>query len=111
MRIGLPLLMVTLVALSPPASGREPGHAAVGRAVAEQWCAECHDIEPGGRFKQIPPSFAAIAAYRPAEYIRANILFPHDGMPEVVKVFGLNVDDLVAYIQSLEGTALHPGGS
>jgi hypothetical protein len=29
-------------------------------------------------------------------------MVPHTGMPEVAQVLGLNVDDLVAYIVSLE---------
>jgi hypothetical protein len=52
--------------------------------------------------KQEPPSFAAIAVYRSAEQIRSKIMVPHMGMPEVAQVLGLNVDDLVAYIVSLD---------
>jgi len=103
-----PLLGRARLALTFPVLAREPGDPAAGRALAEEWCAECHEIEAGGAFKQVPPSFAAIAAYRPAEYIRANILFPHEEMPELAKFFGLDVDDVVAYLPSLEGTATDP---
>jgi hypothetical protein len=52
--------------------------------------------------KQEPPSFAAIAVYRAADQIRSKIAAPHTGMAEIAQVLGLNVDDLVAYIVSLE---------
>ncbi len=52
--------------------------------------------------KQDPPAFTAIANFRSPEYIHANITFPHQGMPEVAQVLGPDVDDLVAYILSLE---------
>lgn len=97
------LLALALLAL--PAVAAEPGDPARGQELARQWCSECHDVEPGGGFKQTPPSFASIAVYRSPEHIRANILFPHEGMPELAQVFGLEVDDLVAYIVSLEPTA------
>lgn len=99
------LVVALVLAAWAPALAREPGDPVEGRAVAQEWCAECHDVEPGGRFKQDPPAFAAIAVYRDDAHIRANILYPHDGMPDVAKVFGLNVDDLVAYMRSIEDTA------
>jgi len=106
MRVSPAWGLAALAALAAvPAGAREPGDPVEGRAVAQQWCSECHDVEPGGAFKLDPPAFAAIAVYRTNEYIRANILYPHEGMPEVAKVFGLNVDDLVAYIRSIEDTA------
>jgi hypothetical protein len=52
--------------------------------------------------KQDPPSLAAIAIYRSPEYIRSNIVAPHGAMPDIANVLGLNVDDLVAYITSLD---------
>ena len=52
--------------------------------------------------KQDPPSFAAIAVYRSPDQIRSKIIAPHVGMPEVAQILGLEVDDLIAYIVSLE---------
>ncbi len=52
--------------------------------------------------KHNPPSFTAIANYRSPDDIHANITFPHTAMPDVVRVLGLDVDDPVAYILSLE---------
>jgi mono/diheme cytochrome c family protein len=81
--------------------------AAAGREIATKWCSRCHDVEPGGGFKQQPPAFAAIAVYRSPERILGTIVAPtmHSGMPELVQILGLNAADLTAYIVSLEATA------
>ena len=81
---------------------RAEGDPEVGQDLAADWCSRCHDIGREGQMKQEPPSFAAIAVYRTAEQIRSKITAPHMGMPEIAQVLGLNVDDLVAYIVSLE---------
>ena len=78
------------------------GDLEAGQELAVQWCSRCHDIGPDGAMKQEPPSFAAIAVYRTPEYIWTNIMIPHGNMPEIAQVLGLNVDDLAAYIVSLE---------
>ena len=54
-----------------------------------------------------PPSFTAIAGYRPADQILSRIMFPalHSPMPAWSNWISRDeVDDLVAYIQSLEGS-------
>ena len=78
------------------------GDAVAGRQLAMEWCSSCHDVATDGQMKQDPPSFAAIALYRSPEYIRSNIVAPHGAMPDIANVLGLNVDDLVAYITSLD---------
>lgn len=78
-----------------------------GRALAEENCARCHDIAVGGASKMHPPSFSAIAGYRPEEQILSRILYPalHSPMPAWTNWISRDeVDDLVAYIQSLEGS-------
>jgi mono/diheme cytochrome c family protein len=81
---------------------RAQGDAEAGQDLAADWCSRCHDVGREGRMKQEPPSFAAIAVYRTADQIRSRIAAPHTGMPEIAQVLGLNLDDLVAYIVSLE---------
>ena len=78
------------------------GDAAAGRQLAMEWCSNCHNVAADGQMKQDPPSFAAIAMYRSPGYIRSNIVAPHGAMPDIANVLGLNVDDLVAYITSLD---------
>ena len=81
--------------------------AEIGRTLAEENCARCHDIGPGGGAKMHPPSFAAIAAFRAEDYIVSRIMFPnlHSSMPSWVNwIIREEIDDLVAYIVSLEGS-------
>ncbi len=78
-----------------------------GRVLAEQVCSKCHDIGPNGKMKQDPPSFAAIAVYRTRDQLFGKIIAPHVGMPKVIEQWAWianqgNVDDIVAYIQSLD---------
>lgn len=76
-----------------------------GRALAEERCARCHDVAPGGADKLYPPSFASIAGFRPEEQIRSRILFPqlHTPMPAWADwLTPEQIDDLVAYILMLE---------
>jgi mono/diheme cytochrome c family protein len=97
------VLAVMMTAIAAPALAE--GDADAGRDVAAEWCADCHDIAPGGAMKEFPPSFAAIAVYRDENTMRSRILFPHMGMTEAAQILGLNVDDLIAYIRSLEDSA------
>jgi len=81
------------------------GDPAIGKQLAHETCIRCHNVEPGGTFKQQPPSFAAIAVYRSEEQIYGRIVFPplHAGMPQLGYLLTPdNVKHLVAYIQSLE---------
>jgi mono/diheme cytochrome c family protein len=79
--------------------------AAVGRKLAEQWCARCHNIEKGAPFKLNPPSFASIAAYRTSDVILGKIITPsmHSGMPDTIWTLQReDFENLVAYITSLD---------
>ena len=91
-----------VISLVIPGMALADGDPLAGKEAAREWCAGCHDVEPGGQLKRDPPSFTAIANYRSPDYIHANITFPHERMPDVAQILGLNVDDLVAYIVSLE---------
>jgi mono/diheme cytochrome c family protein len=93
------VLAAVLVPWSLPAHAE--GDILTGRKLAVEWCSRCHHIWPGGGMTDDPPSFSAIAMLRTPEEIRSNILAPHAMMPEVARILGLNVDDLVSYITSL----------
>lgn len=95
-------LMFGLGLVGPLAAAHAEGDSLRGKELAREWCAACHDVEPGGQMQQKPPAFAAIAAFRSPHYIHANIAMPHGNMPEIAQILGLNIDDLVAYITSLE---------
>lgn len=94
-------LMFTGLALASTSAFAE-GDPAAGQDLAADWCSRCHDIGKQGQMKQDPPSFAAIAVYRSPDQIRSKIIAPHVAMPQVAQVLGLEVDNLVAYIVSLE---------
>ncbi len=96
-------LAIAVMGLAGMASAQE-GNATMGRQIAEEYCVSCHMVDPGGPFKQDPPSFAAIAIYRSPDQIRARIVQPiHADMPRYSEyMIGGNIDDMVAYIASLE---------
>lgn len=93
---------VLVSALYGPASAADPAN---GRKLAEEWCTKCHNIEAGAPFKLHPPSFASIAVYRDAMDIRGKIFGQnmHVNMPDASWFLQVEeLDDLVAYITSLE---------
>lgn len=101
------LATIALVALVGPATSAVAADAENGKILAEENCARCHDVAPGGASKLFPPSFTAIAGYRAEEQIISRILYPnlHSPMPAWSNWISRDeVDDLVAYIQSLEGS-------
>ena len=101
------LATVVLCAFLIPDSMALAADAENGRVLAEENCALCHDIGPGGAAKMHPPAFAAIAAFRPEDYILSRIMVPnlHSQMPSWVNWIDRDgIDDLVAYIVSLEGS-------
>ena len=99
-------LIVGFVFVSMISTAHAAGDMTKGAQLARDSCASCHNVEPGGPFKQYPPSFAAIAVYHSADQIHMRIIFPpqHSSMPQLAQiVYNVdNVEDLVAYITSLE---------
>lgn len=76
----------------------------MGEDIAAEYCVQCHNVEPNGPFKMEPPSFAAIAKFRSKDQIKQRIITPiHESMPRYTDyMIGGNIDDMVAYIASLE---------
>ena len=103
-------LPVLVFALAFPAAAA--GDTASGLKIAQENYARCHNVEKGAPFKQRPPSFQSIAIYRGADDIWARIIAPspHSGMPEVQWMLTpQQVEDLVAYIVSLDTPVSVPG--
>ncbi len=97
--------LLTGSAFSLPAFASDAEQALEGQKLARQWCSRCHNVEPGGPFKQFPPSFASISAYRSSGQIHARIVVPplHSNMPNVAFILTPdNVANLVKFIVSLE---------
>jgi mono/diheme cytochrome c family protein len=104
MRFYLPaLLMLLTVGLTAPANAA--GRPEEGQAIAERWCAACHQV---GDNKAVvtteAPAFASIAAkYRGEEgfkVLEAFLADPHPVMPSM-SLTRQEIRDLVAYIGSL----------
>lgn len=94
--------MASFLMIAAPAAA---DNAMVGKAMAERWCASCHIIAPSSvtRTTEGVPTFMAIAR-DPAKTDRRLRLFltdPHPPMPNF-HLSRLEMDDLVAYIQSLK---------
>ena len=100
----LATLVLGLVLLAPAAMAQE-ADILEGRKIAEEYCARCHDIEPGGKFKSYPPSFRAIAVYMDPEIIRMKIMQPDHNtiMPKYAMFINqTRLWNVVEYILSLE---------
>jgi len=74
-----------------------------GKTIAERWCSSCHLVAPDQtRAVADVPSFAAVARARlPADRLKAFLSDPHPKMPDM-SLTRSEIDDIVAYIQSLE---------
>jgi len=97
-------LATFMLMTSASSATAQDGDLEMGRMIADEYCSRCHNIEPDGPFKLETPSFAAIAKYRSAEQVRRRIITPiHERMPRYKDyMIGGNIDDMVAYIMSLE---------
>jgi mono/diheme cytochrome c family protein len=89
---------VALHATAPLAAG-DPR---AGAGLAQQWCASCHVVSERSTspVPQGPPTFVWIAQHRNAEELRTFLVRPHPPMPNF-DLSRANIDDLVAYIESL----------
>ncbi|WP_198373396.1 c-type cytochrome [Roseomonas rosulenta] len=98
----LPGLLAVLA--TPALAQPEPGDARSGQRLAATWCANCHQVAPGGPgpSTDAAASFAAIAAM-PATTsmsLRVFLQSPHANMPDY-RLTREQLDDLVAYLLSL----------
>ena len=73
-----------------------------GRALAEKWCVNCHLIGSESRGGNSAPPFTAIAANpdRDSAWLQTWLSTTHETMPEM-PLTRRDIDDLVAYIQTL----------
>lgn len=97
-------LPVALVILSTAAQAQSRGSPDNGLKLARQWCTTCHVVEPAGRGGDAGPPFVQVANRpdRTAQTLRAWLNDPHPPMPNL-GLSGREVDDIAAYIESLQG--------
>jgi cytochrome c len=84
----------------------EPGDAAAGRQLAQQWCSECHQMDgkPGRVESHIEaPHFVEIAKEPSITPLSLRVFFQssHENMPNL-HISRSQANDLVAYILSLK---------
>ena len=78
-----------------------------GRVIAQVWCGNCHQIDPGAQSAthDATPTFSSIARKRTtttaslATFLKAS----HGGMPDL-SLTRNEIDDVSDYILSLRGT-------
>ena len=78
--------------------------AARGTRLAQRWCASCHIIgeTPPSQVQVGPPSSPSIAESKlTPEQLRVFLTKPHGSMPDL-SLTRAEIDDLVAYIESLK---------
>lgn len=102
---GLAVLVLLGAAASPALAQPEPGDARAGRRLAATWCANCHQIGPGGPgpANDAAPSLPAIAAMPSSTSMSLRVFLqsPHGNMPDY-RLTREEMDDVVAYILSLK---------
>ncbi len=88
--------------LSMPAASAD-GDAAAGKDLATQWCASCHLVGDSGTTSDGGRPFATLAKDPNAtpDRLSAFLTEPHGGM-RGLSLSRQEIDDLVAYIESLK---------
>jgi mono/diheme cytochrome c family protein len=79
------------------------GDAVHGKRIAQRWCASCHLVAEGQkRAMADAPSFSDISRRREdAKALAEFLVDPHPKMPDM-HLSRREIDDLVAYIRSLD---------
>ncbi|MBT6119729.1 MAG: cytochrome c [Rhodospirillaceae bacterium] len=106
MRHSLALCLLAAAILAPrpaPAADVLPGDVGAGRELADRWCTACHVTEGLSKGTDAAPTFRFIANRkdRTAGEMEAWLVDPHPVMPDL-KLSRTQIDDLIAYIESLK---------
>jgi cytochrome c len=88
------------------AFAQEPGNVAAGHRIAQQWCSECHRVDPSQRLVDPDaeaPTFEEVANEPSTTPLSLRVFFQsnHENMPDL-HISKSQADDLVAYIFSLK---------
>lgn len=77
-----------------------------GRQIAQQWCASCHAVAPGGPARDVAPAFHNLAndPKYTEDRLRTWLMNPHPPMPPL-EISNTQIDALVAYIRAQRGSA------
>jgi len=98
---GLAAVLAILGAAAPAIAQPEPGDPRAGQRLAATWCANCHQIAPGGPgpANDAAPAFRAIAQMpsTTSMSLRVFLQSPHARMPDY-RLTREQLDDIVAYM-------------
>jgi mono/diheme cytochrome c family protein len=73
-----------------------------GAEIAARWCAGCHVVSKSGAGTDAAPSFPSIATRREETELRVFLSKPHAQAMRGFTLTRREVEDVVAYIQSLD---------
>ena len=97
-------LLAVVATLALAGRGEAKADVAQGRALAEQWCSQCHGVRPSqASTNSEAPTFSAIATEPSATdfSLRTFLRVPHKTMPNFI-LKPEDIDDVVSYILSLK---------
>lgn len=99
------LLGVMICTAAPALAQPEPGDPRAGQRLAVTWCANCHQVGPGGPgpANDAAPTFGAIAGMvsTTSMSLRVFLQTPHGNMPDY-RLSREQLDDIVAYMLTLK---------
>jgi mono/diheme cytochrome c family protein len=102
---GIAVLGTFLCATATTKAAGDAVDASAGRALAKQWCAECHEIRPAGGLSPNPhaPTFRELVALPGFTELslRAMLRNEHLTMP-ALKFTPEQTDDIVNYLMSIK---------
>lgn len=101
---GLGVLGAWLWMTASPARALAPSPEA-GAELAARWCAACHVVAPSGAGTDAAPSFSAIARSRSVDDIRGFLAKPHARPMRGFTLTTREIEDVAAYIETLEQRA------
>lgn len=99
--VGVGAVVTGLYLGSGPARAIPPSPEA-GAEIAARWCAACHVIAPSGAGTDAAPSFSSIAHLREPGELRLILSEPHALAMRGFTLTTREIDDVVAYIETLE---------
>ena len=98
------VLALTLLSQSALVQSASAADADLGKALAQNWCSACHEVnpDPAAGIPDSPPAFETLAndpAYT-EDRLRGWLWAPHPPMPDL-DLTRVEIDSLIAYIQTL----------
>lgn len=99
--VGFGAVAALIWAASGPARAVAPS-AETGAEIAARWCAGCHVVSPSGAGTDAAPSFASIAGRRGPDELKLFLSEPHARAMRGFNLTAREIEDVVAYIETLE---------